>query len=107
MQDFGNASELKLKYHQLKTILFTYRLLYQERIVTTNQKSAIETHKKRKRNPSTTLKLVTKSQEKRTKEERKKKDLQNKSKQLTKYKNIYINNQIKREWIKCFNRDTD
>ena len=91
MQDFGNASELKLKYHQLKTILFTYRLLYQERIVTTNQKSAIETHKKRKRNPSTTLKLVTKSQEKRTKEERGKKDL----KQQNCNKNIYIDNYLK------------
>ena len=36
-----------------------------------------------------------------------KKDLQNKSKTINKYKNIYINNQIKREWIKCFNQETE
>ena len=71
---------LKLKDQQLKTILFTYRLLYQNLMGTANQKSTIVTQK-RKRNPNTTLKLVIKSQEKRTKEDRQKKDLQ---KQLTK-----------------------
>ena len=46
-------------------------------MVTTNLKSAIDTHThKRKRNPNTTLKLAIKSREKRTKEEGKKKDLQ-------------------------------
>ena len=46
-------------------------------MVTANLKSTVNTHtQKRKRNPNTTLKLVIKSQEKRTKEEGKKKDLQ-------------------------------
>ena len=46
-------------------------------MVTTNQKSTIHTHThKRKSNPNTTLKIAIKSQEKRTKEEGKKKDLQ-------------------------------
>ena len=63
---------LKLKDQQLKTILFLYRLLYQNLMVTANQKSTIDTQK-RKRNTNTTLKLVIKSQEKRTKEEGKKK----------------------------------
>ena len=40
-----------------------------------NRKSTIDTHTIRKRNPNTTLKLVIKSQEKRTKEEGEKKDL--------------------------------
>ena len=66
---------LKVKDQQLKTILFTYRLLYQNLIITANEKYTIDTHT-RKRNPNTTLKLVIKSQEKRTKKERKKKDLQ-------------------------------
>ena len=46
-------------------------------MVTTNQKSTIDIHThKRKRNPNTTLKLVIKSQEKRTKQEGEKKHLQ-------------------------------
>ena len=45
---------LKLKDQQLKTILFVYRLLYQN-MVTANQKSAIDTQKG-KRNPNRTLK---------------------------------------------------
>ena len=59
-----------------------------------------------KRNSTKTLIIVIKSQEnKRGKEE--KKDLQNKSKTINKYKNIYINNQIKHEWIKCFIQETE
>ena len=42
MQDTGNA--FKLEDQQLKTILFIYRLLYQNLMVTTNQKSTIDTH---------------------------------------------------------------
>ena len=38
-------------------------------MVIANQKSTIDTHTKRKKNPNTTLKLVIKSQEKRKKEE--------------------------------------
>ena len=40
---------LKLKDQQLKTILFIYRLLYQNLIVTTNRKSTINTHTKKKK----------------------------------------------------------
>ena len=67
---------LKLKDQQLKTILFIYRQLYQNIMRTANQKSTIDKHTKKKRNPNTTLKSVIKSQEKGTKEEGKKKDLQ-------------------------------
>ena len=35
---------LKLKDQQLKTILFIYRLLYQNLMITANQKSVIDTH---------------------------------------------------------------
>ena len=66
---------LKLKEQQIKTSLFAYRLLYQNFMATANQKSTIDTHTKQK-NGSKQLKLVIKSQEKRTKDERKKKDLQ-------------------------------
>ena len=41
-------------------------------MVTTNQKSIIDLHTKRERNPNITLKIVIKSQEKRTKEGTKK-----------------------------------
>ena len=55
---------LKLKDQQLKTILYLYRLLYQNSMVTSNRKSTIDTHThKRIRNPNTTLKLVIKPQE--------------------------------------------
>ena len=56
---------LKLKDQQLKTILFIYRLLYQNLMITANQKSVIDTHThthKHKSNPNTTLKIVIKSQ---------------------------------------------
>ena len=66
---------LKLRDQQLKTILFVYRLLYQNLMVTTKRKSTIETQKI-KGKPNTTLMLVVKSQQKRTKEEGKEKDLQ-------------------------------
>ena len=42
-------------------------------MVTTNQKSIIDTTQKRKRNPDITLKIVMKSQEKRLQEEETKK----------------------------------
>ena len=41
--------DLKLKDQQLKTILFTYRLLYQNLMVTANRKSTIDTHTKKKK----------------------------------------------------------
>ena len=46
-------------------------------MVTINQQSIIDIHKKRKRNPNITLKTVIKSQEKRIKEERRKKTYNN------------------------------
>ena len=52
---------LNLKDQQLKTIMSLYRLLYKNLSVTTNQKSVIDMHTKRKRNPNITLKIVIKS----------------------------------------------
>ena len=40
---------LKLRDQQLKTILYIYRLLYQNFMVTTNQKSVIDTHTNKKK----------------------------------------------------------
>ena len=41
--------DLKLKDQQLKTILFTYRLLYQNLMVTANRKSTVGTHTEKKK----------------------------------------------------------
>ena len=84
MQDTGNAFEIKRPGTE-SNLIYTYRLLYQNLMVTTNQKSAIDRYTKRKRNPNTTLNLVFKSQEKNTKEKGKKKDLQSKSKTINKW----------------------
>ena len=43
--------QLKLRDKQLKTIMFTYRLLYQILMVTADEKSIIDVHTERKRNP--------------------------------------------------------
>ena len=76
---------LKLKDQQVKTVLFIYRPLYQNFMEITNQKSTIDEKKKntthKEKQSKTTLKLVIKSQETRTKEEKR---LTN-SKQLTKW----------------------
>ena len=61
MQDF--KMHLKLRDQQFKTIMYIYRLLYKNLMATTNQKFIIDIHTKKKRNPSTTLKTVIKSQE--------------------------------------------
>ena len=53
---------LKLKDQQLKITLSIYRLLYQNLMVTANQKSTTDTQK-RKKNQNTTPKIVIKSQE--------------------------------------------
>ena len=55
----------KLRDQQCKTILYTYRLLYQNLMVTANEKSIIYTQK-RKMNPN-------KSQEKKTQKKKEKK----------------------------------
>lgn len=65
---------LQLREQQLKTISYTYRLLYQNFRITANQKSTIDTQ--RKINSNTTLKIVIKPQEERTREEGKKKEQQ-------------------------------
>ena len=60
---------LEWKDHQLKTVLFICRPLFQNFMGTTNWKSTIDRHTKRKRNPNATLSLVTKSHENRWKRE--------------------------------------
>ena len=60
---------LTLWYQQLNTHIHIPIYL----MVTTNQKSIIDIHTKRKRNPNITLKTVITSQDKRTKEEERKK----------------------------------
>ena len=66
-----------VKDQQLKTTLYIYKLLYQHLMGATNLKITIDTHtKKSKSNPNTTLKMVIKLEEKKTKEEEKGKDLQ-------------------------------
>ena len=56
---------LQLRGQQLKTILCIYRLLYQYLMLTANQKYTIDTQI-RKSNPDITLKIVIKTQEKKT-----------------------------------------
>ena len=48
----------------MHTHTHTQRLLYQNIMVTTNQKSIIDIDKKRERNPNTTFEIVIKSHEK-------------------------------------------
>ena len=50
--------------------MYIYRLLYENLMVTTNQKSIISIHSKEKKEYNITLKTFIKSQEKKTKEER-------------------------------------
>ena len=67
---------LELRDQQLKTIMYIETAIPKPH---DNHKPKIYnryTHKKRKRNPNATLRIIIKSQEKRTKEEGKKKDIQ-------------------------------
>ena len=66
---------LQLRDKQLKTISCLYRLLYQNFRATANQKSTTD-KQIRKINPNTTLKIVIKPEEERTREEGKKKEQQ-------------------------------
>ena len=66
---------LQLRDQQLKTISYIYRLLYQNFRITANQKSTID-KQIRKINSNTTLKIVIKPEEERTREEGKKKEQQ-------------------------------
>ena len=74
-------------------------------MVTIIKKSAIHTHI-RKINPSTTLKIVIKTQEdnKRKKTNKTKNQIQNN--QQSGNKNIPINNHLKCKWPKCPNQKT-
>ena len=74
---------LKLRDQQLKTILFIYRLLYQNFSVTKTH-STLDKHRKKKKESKHNTKIVIKSQEKRTKEEGKKDTYENKSKTINK-----------------------
>ena len=67
---------LKLRDQKVKTlIIYIYKMLHQNLMVTTNQKSTVVITQISKRNLNTTLQKVIKSQEERKKEEMKKKDL--------------------------------
>ena len=48
----GFKMHLKLRDQQLKTIIFIYRLLYKNVMVTTNQKFIIDIHTKKKKRTS-------------------------------------------------------
>ena len=58
---------LKLRNQQLKTTLYIDKLLYQNLMGNTNQKTIIDTHTKRKSKPNITLNMVIKQQENRIK----------------------------------------
>ena len=76
---------LKLKHQQLKTILFIYRLLYQNLIVAANQKSTIDTHTQKKKESKQNTKVshqITRKESKRGREE--KNTYKNKSKTINK-----------------------
>ena len=73
---------LKLRDQKLKTILYIYKLLYLNFMVTANQKFTIHTQI-RKSNPNTTLKIVIKTQENKRREE--KRSTKTNPKQLTKW----------------------
>ena len=73
--------DLKLKDQQFITILFIYRLLYQNLRVTTNQKSTIDTHTKKKKESKHNTKVshqITREEKKNRKG--RKKTYKNKSK---------------------------
>ena len=99
---------LKLRGQQFKTILYICRLLYQNLMGTATQKLQQIQTQKRKSNQNTTLKIVIKPQEKRTKEEGKKKDLQKQTQnnQENGNRNIHFDNYLKCKWVKCSNQKT-
>ena len=72
---------LKLGDQQVKTIMFTYRLLYQNLIVTTSQKSTIDIHTKKKKES----KHNTKDSHQITREQKRKEKRPTKKKQSTKW----------------------
>ena len=76
---------LKLKDQQLKIVLLIYRLLYQNLMITTNQKFVIDTHMKKKKESKYNAKVshqITREEYKREREE--KRPTETKTKQLRK-----------------------
>ena len=77
---------LKLKDQQFKTILFIYRLLYQNLMVTANQKPTIDTHTKKEKESKHNTKVshqITREENKRGREEKRPTKIN--PKQLTKW----------------------
>ena len=70
---------LKLKDQQFKTILFIYRLLYHNLVGNTNQKSTIDTKKKKESKQNTKIShQITREENKRVRGEKElKKQIQN------------------------------
>ena len=72
---------LKLRDQQLKTTLYIYRLLYQNLMGTANQKTTIDTHKKKKKqlkqNTKDTHQTTREENKRKRKERRPKKQIQN------------------------------
>ena len=63
---------LKLRDQQLKTILYIYRLLYQNLMITTNQKSTIDIQTKKEKESKYNIKdnQITRKENKRGREEK-------------------------------------
>ena len=99
---------LKLRDQQLRTDIYIYIYIYSRYlIVTTNQKSIIDTHTTKKKEP----KHNTKDSHQITRNKRKrkgKKDLQKQPQNSyqNENKNIHINNYLKFKWTKCYNQKT-
>lgn len=66
---------LKLRDQQFNTILYIYRLLYQNLMVATNQKSAIDTHTIKKKKSKHNARYSHQAISKEKKDKGKKKDL--------------------------------
>ena len=69
---------LKLRDKQLKTILCMYKLLYQNLMVTANQKSTIDIHtqkKKQSKHNTKDIHQVIREESKRVKEEKRQKQI--------------------------------
>ena len=87
---------LKLRDQELKTSVYIYRLLYQNIMVTTNQKSTINTQTTKKKSSKHNAKdshRATREENKRREEKRPTKHIQNN--QQNGNKNIHINNYLK------------
>ena len=96
---------LQLRDQQLKTILYVYRLLYQNFRLTANKKSTIDTQTNKKNQ----LKYNTKDSHHTARGEKKgrKKSNKNKSKTINKMAiRTHISNYLKCKWTKCPNQKT-